>query len=216
MTNNKYRAVVGILMLVAGFVFLLQNLGYLVLGEWMWGILFTLGGLTFLYVLIQNLDENWWAAIPGMALLSIGTLIIVSSLPVTRRLADVVGGSIVLGGIGLSFWIIYFLRRSERWWAIIPGGVLLTLAVVAALSEVSGLETGGVFFLGLAGTFSLVALLTRGQAESAAWAWIPAGILGFMGAALILASGKMLNIALPLLLVGAGIVLVVRSFTRQP
>ena len=35
-----------------------------------------------------------------------------------------------LGTIGLSFWVIYLTRR-DFWWAVIPGGALMTLALVA-------------------------------------------------------------------------------------
>jgi hypothetical protein len=61
----------------------------------------------------------------------------------------------LLGGIGLAFWPIS--RRQERW-ALIPAGVLTTLAVVTFLPDLVGTDsTPGIFFLGLALTFALVA-----------------------------------------------------------
>jgi hypothetical protein len=35
---------------------------------------------------------------------------------------------LVVGGIGFAFWAIYFVKR-EHWWAIIPGSVMLTIAL---------------------------------------------------------------------------------------
>jgi hypothetical protein len=90
------------------------------------------------------------------------------------------GGSILLGGIALSFLLIYLVNR-ENWWAIIPGGVLLTLALIISLgSFLGGFEVGGLFFLGIGLTFALVAVIPNPQG-SMAWAWIPAGILTVMG-----------------------------------
>ena len=69
------------------------------------------------------------------------------------------GGFFFLGFLGLGFLAVYFSGR-ERWWAIIPGGVLLTLGFISVLNNVyGGRETGGFFFLGLGLTFLLVAVL---------------------------------------------------------
>jgi hypothetical protein len=86
------------------------------------------------------------------------------------------GGLAFLGGLGLGFWAIYFSGR-ERWWAIIPGGVLLTLGATSALSEVYNImDSGGIFFFGLGLTFLLVALLAKMK-----WAYIPAAVLLLLG-----------------------------------
>jgi hypothetical protein len=97
---------------------------------------------------------------------------------------DEIGGAIFLGAIGLSFWAVYLTGR-DRWWAIIPGGVLITLALVSALPDrlFAGADSGGVFFLGLAATFLLVALLADMR-----WAYWPAGALGVFGVFLFFGS----------------------------
>jgi hypothetical protein len=71
---------------------------------------------------------------------------------------------------------VYF-RQPDHWWAIIPGGVLLTLGFASALSEAFAIvETGGVFFVGLGLTFLFVALLAKMK-----WAYIPATVLLMLG-----------------------------------
>jgi hypothetical protein len=76
----------------------------------------------------------------------------------------------------VGFWAVYF-RQPSQWWAIIPGGVLITLGLTSALTEAFNItETGGVFFVGLGLTFLLVALLAKMK-----WAFIPAAVLLLLG-----------------------------------
>lgn len=200
------RVLWGLLLILGGVFFLLENLGILELGGIFWALLLGLAGIFFISVFVQN-RGNWWALIPGMTLLSVATLITLDRI--APRLGEVVGGSIVLGGIGLSFLLIYLVDRTN-WWAIIPMGVMLTLAAVASLDQISGLgiETGGVFFLGLGATFALVALLPA-PGGSNRWAWIPAAVLGLMGLLLVAAAGEMINYLWPvaLILIGGYLIL---------
>jgi hypothetical protein len=192
-------------------VFLLDNLGLLDVGELFFGLLFGLAGLFFLSVFISS-RENWWALIPGFTLLSLGLLITLN-----RMLPGGTGewgGAILLGGIALSFLLIYIINR-ENWWAIIPGGVLLTLALIVTLSSfLGGFEVGGLFFLGIGLTFALVAALPNPQG-SMVWAWIPAGILMVMGLLVILAAGPLIGYVWPVALILVGLFLFYRGFARQ-
>ena len=200
----------GILLVLGGVVFLLQNLGFFELGDLFWALLFGLGGLFFLSVFFPN-RSNWWVLIPGLTLLSIAVLLVASRfLP---AFADMWGGSIVLGGIGLSFLLIYLVDRNN-WWAIIPFGVLETLAVVAGLeSVIPDFAAGGIFFLGLGVTFALVAILP-GLHGSMWWAWIPAGVLVMMGLLLVLISGQAAGFVLPAVLILGGLLLILFTFRR--
>jgi hypothetical protein len=102
--------------------------------------------------------------------------------------------------------------ERQHWWAIIPFGVLFTLASMVALDELfPGLETPGVFFLGLSATFALVAVLPNTQGELR-WAWIPAAILLVMGVVFMAAAGEMLAYIWPAALILAGLFLIYRAF----
>lgn len=120
------------------------------------------------------------------------------------------GGSFVLGGIGLAFLFVYLANR-EFWWALIPAGVMMTLAVVVGLSSVfQGVETGGIFFLGLGLTFAIVALLPNPHGQMK-WAFIPAAILGSIGLLLLLVWTAAINYLWAIGLILVGIFLLLRA-----
>jgi hypothetical protein len=199
----------GVLLILGGLLFLLQNLELIVIGNLIWGLLFALGGFIFLSVYLSQ-REHWWSLIPGFVLLSLAGVVILGYL--FPNLEARFGGSLFLAGIGLAFWLIYLTNR-RHWWAIIPGGVLFTLAVVSGLDTVMA-DTGGLFFLGLGLTFALVAILPTPEGRMR-WAFIPAGILSLMGVLLVAAAGEMINIVLPAFLILLGIFLVFRTLVPR-
>ena len=203
----------GVLLIVLGGLLLLQTLGVLGAGAgllWalLWALLFGAGGVVFLYVFFTK-RANWWAIIPGLALLGIAVLILGDEVA-PRGLGEL-GGSLFLGAIAVSFWIVYLLDR-ERWWAVIPAGVLSTLTVIAGLPDSwQGTVTGGLFFIGLALTFGLVYLLPTKEGQMK-WALIPAGILFLMGLVLMATSASLINVIWPLGLIVVGGYIILRNF----
>ena len=112
--------------------------------------------------------------------------------------------------IAAGFLAVYLTGR-ERWWALIPTGVLLTIALVSGLSSISGeLETGGVFFLGLGATFGLLSLVPT-PGGRLKWALIPAGILLAIGVLITLETMPILLRLWPAALILVGLVLVIRN-----
>ncbi|MBX3011570.1 MAG: hypothetical protein KF832_08675 [Caldilineaceae bacterium] len=171
----------GLLLIGAGLFFLLQNLGWFGwLSDFIWVGIFSGGGLIFLYFFLSRRQDQWWAAIPGFTLLGLATVIFLDNLG-PAFLAPF-SGSVFLGSIGLGFMMVY-LANPQLWWAIIPGGVMATLAVVAGADQLGflGFDTGGLFFLGLGGTFLVLALLSQRNGEQQSWAFIPAAVLLTMG-----------------------------------
>lgn len=201
----------GVLLIVGGVLFLLQSLFGIQLGSLFWSIVFVLGGLFFLSVFLAN-RANWWAIIPGFTLIGISATIAVDAL--YPALGSILGGSFVLGGIGLSFLVIYLLNR-EFWWAIIPCGVLLTLALVVPLESLLT-DTGFVslFFLGMALTFAIVAMVPTSEGRMQ-WPWIPAGILGLMGIIFGAFSGAFMVYLVPLALILGGVILIFQTLRRR-
>jgi len=172
---KRMNIVWGILLIGIGVITLMQTMGVIAGGlGYVWAFVFAAVGATFLWTFITD-RSRWWALIPAFVLFSLAaTAFMQSALPETSSRWT---GAVFMGGLSLSFWAVYFVRR-DYWWAIIPGGVLLTIAVVAAMPG-SESVSGGIFFLGLALTFALVFLLTRMM-----WAIIPAAILALIGGAL--------------------------------
>ncbi len=200
MKRIDWRIIVGSLLILAGLISLLQVMG--VIPAWLdlfWGIVGIGGGIALLYVFFN--DRKLWALAVGCILLGMG---------VAGFLPDPWDGAAFLGGVSAAFWAVYLTDR-RRWWAIIPAGFALTLAAITALPEtVEGVDTGGVFFLGLGLTFLLVALLAGLD-----WAYFPAAAL--IGVAVVLGIG--FGGALDYFWIGAlflaGLVLILFAFRRR-
>ncbi len=201
----------GLILIAAGVLFLLQTLFNFEFGGLFWALAFGLGGAFFFSWFFQD-RQQWWALIPGFTLLSIGLIILLDIL--LPAASSTLAGFIILGGIGASFLLIYLLRR-DFWWALIPAGTLLTLAVVALLSDlIPGLEVGAIFFLGLAATFALLTLVPTGEGRMK-WPWIPAGILGGLGLIVLMSAGNLAGILAPMVLILAGLFLVARNLLAR-
>ena len=149
----RLRLMAGISLLLLGGLLLLQSFGVIPEGDWFWSIPFIIAGIGFLTVFL-NQKSNWWAVIPGVVLLDLGLIIVLAVF--FPKFSDVYSGAIFLGGIGLSFVLVYLMQK-RNWWAVIPAGVLTTLALVTLVSEWGFFDAGAVFFLGLAATFALLA-----------------------------------------------------------
>ncbi len=216
MARLDMRIVWGALLIVAGLLFLAQSMG-LIPSAWsaLWAVVFGVAGLAFVAWLFVD-RRQWWAIIPGMTLLGLAGIIVLSMLPrtVVPEGNDGWIGAVFLGAIGLSFVMVYVMRR-DFWWALIPAGALMTLAlVVLSTSFMSGLESGALLFLGLGITFGIVALVPTPDGRMT-WAWIPAGILGVMGILVALALSSLLNYVWPIALIMAGIYILIRGFVLR-
>jgi hypothetical protein len=213
MSRWEARLALGVLLVAGGVLFLLQNLHLLVgAGTLFWVAAFAAAGGIFLYVFAKE-PANWWAVIPGISLLGIAALIGLSwAAPAA---AGVWGGGLFLGAIGVGFWVVYLMDR-ERWWAIIPGGVLVTLALVTGVSAVSGggADAGALFFIGLGLTFGAVYLLPSPK-RSMRWALIPALVLLLLGVLVGAAATTAVRFIWPVVLMAIGAVLLFRTVVRH-
>ena len=206
MKRFDIRIVFGIVLIAAGTLFLLESLGIFHGGlSLLWSAILGGAGITLFYLYANN-REHWWALIPGSTLLAIAISILLDV--VSPRLSDAIGGGIVLGGIGLGFWLIFILNR-HFWWAIIPAGVLSSLAVVSVLDNF--INTGGLFLVGLGMTFILIAVLP-GYENRLKWGFIPGGILTLIGVLTMPVLGNLFNILWPLALIVAGGYVIYQNF----
>jgi hypothetical protein len=209
MTRDYTRPILGAILVLAGVLLFLQNMG-LVRADWaaLWALVFLAAGLAFLALLLGG-AQNWWAAIPGFTLMGIGTLI---GLDIVAPAATVNwGGSIFLGMIGMGFLVVFSMRR-DNWWAVIPAGVMMTLAVVAAIGQMTpGAEAGAFFFLGLALTFGAVYLIPGPGGQRMSWALIPATVMLVLGGIVSVAATGVFAFVWPAILIVAGIYLLYRN-----
>lgn len=204
------RLIVGLLLISGGLVYLLQNLGVITWANWLFTGLFAVGGLVFLVWFARD-RSAWWAIIPGMTLLGLGAVTALDQLAIGTS-SDWTG-SLFLGSIGLAFWLVY-LRDRSFWWAIIPGGVLVTLAVVAGLDNAAlPFESGGIFFIGLGLTFLLLALVPT-PAGNLRWGFYPAAALLAMGVLISVGFENAINYLWPAALIIGGLVLLMQAMRR--
>ncbi len=143
--------ILGAILIATGFLFLLNNYEIITLDwDFLMGPLFGLGGLIFLLVFMVNTDD-WWALLPGMALISLGLIIFMGQSDFENDWV----GALFLGMLGLSYLFNLFIpsgslvghypqRRSFhsrscqpftcKWWAfrsdILPGTCIDLLAGV--------------------------------------------------------------------------------------
>ena len=177
--------ILGAILILGGLLLLFGNLGLFEVGAFLWAILLAGAGVFFVLLYFQD-RRQWWAWIPGTTLLSVGLLLALEGLMPGDT--GELGGVIVTGGIGLGFLIVYLTTR-QNWWAIIPGGALLSIAAMLFIQEIlpfGNEEMGlGVFFFGLGLTFLG---LSRVQTEKGPMKWplIPGGILLGIGILVIL------------------------------
>lgn len=212
MSEQSKRILLGVLLVVAGGVFLLQQLLDIPVGGLFIALLFIVAGCVFLYFLLKD-REKWWLVIPGFTLIGIGAIIAMDKL--FPQLAGRFGGSVFLAAVALSFLAVYILKPTQ-WWPIIPAGILITLALVAGL-QINGMASGGLLFLGIGTTFAVLGLMPVGKTEK--WPWIPAGICLLLGLVLFASSGVLMESAvgwvLALGLIAAGAYFVIRSLVKK-
>jgi hypothetical protein len=151
--------------------------------------------------------------IPGFVLLSIRTLIGLDEF--VPAFDEALGGVLVLGGLSLSFWMIALTDRT-RWWAVIPGGVMLSVAALVMLTQLlPGQDFSWVIFLGLSLTFGLVYLLPAAERRHR-WALYPAAVLLMIALLLMATTGQAINLLWPLLLIAGGVALIWRRLNGVP
>src|SRR5512140_3770093 len=205
MNRWNARVWIGAGLVVLGLLMLLERFGlFRGVADLFWGLIFLAGAAFFLYRFATNMRGEWWAAIPGFALLGIaGTILLSNILPEW-------GGFWFLAALGVGFLCVYLSDR-QRWWALIPAGVLVTLGFVAVMGDAFGGNTSpAVLFLGFGLTFFLVALLAGLQ-----WAWIPGIIMVVMGAAFGLAFTGAASLIWPAALILGGLLLIFQFMRKR-
>lgn len=145
----------GVMLFLALVTLLADNVG----GEWVGALFLFLIALSFLVVYLNNRTRQW-------ALLVAYILFVLSIAPAMASFGGDVPeyfGVIFLLAVAIPFYVIYFRPGEGNWWAIIPAGVMTTLALIAGLAIagfIRDTETGGIsnaiLMGGLAATFAVV------------------------------------------------------------
>jgi hypothetical protein len=208
MEDLRSRLLIGLLLVAGGILFLLQNFGLIPTDmPLLWMIVFGVAGLAFVFAFALGRRE-WWGWIPGLTLLGLAALLGIETLNVGP---DELGAAVFMGSIALAFFVVYATTGGENWWAIIPAGVLTSIALVILLSDlVEGDTVGGLFLLGIGLTFGILYFVPTPEGRMK-WAAYPAGILVLIGLLVFGAAANLINYIWPLALILGGLFLMLRA-----
>ena len=211
MTERREGAtLLGVLLVIVGGLWLLDAANVVQLTAGWVALLFAVPGLMFAWAFVSSRDR-WWAAIPAGALLGLAALI--ASAQASWLPTEAWSASLLMGGIGLGF-LAVSLRTPERWWAVIPAGVMLTMAVFIGIApDFDPMVAVAVLMYGLALTFVLVAVfpLETGRMR---WPLVPAVVLGALGTIFAFGATDLLQATQwiwPVAVIAVGLVLLLRT-----
>ena len=183
MKANRTSLFWGILLVAGGGLALAQQLGYLNQlpdSIWMW-IFGFVSLVAFLSYALSGWKDWGWLFPAGV----FGGLAVTIALAVNNVDSAAVGSPLFFGLL-IPFAAAYLMDRSKNWWALIPGGVMLFLALVTLLVDNTSGEWVGSLFLFLIGLSFLAVYLNN---RTRTWALLVAYIMGVLSLAPAMASG---------------------------
>lgn len=183
MQKNGTRIWLGIGLIVVGLLILMDEFRWIYFrDELIIAVVFALIGVALLTS--YSRDKMVWKLIVGLIGLFVGSVIFLES---TRIVSDDYTGMLVLWLLAAAFLVVY-LRNRKHWWAVIPGGILLTIGATVGLEETFWrlrYYTDSFFFLGIALTFGYLFFI-RNSENKLGWAIWPAGAGALIGAMTLL------------------------------
>ncbi len=183
MNVNKSGLFWGILLIGGGALALADQLGYIEnLSPTLWIFVFAaISLLGFISYLTSGFKQWGWLFPAGI----FAGLAVTVSLA-TNHVNSAAVGSPLFFGLLLPFVVAYFTDRSRNWWALIPGAVMLFLAMTTLLVDNVGGEWVGSLFLFLIGLSFLIVYLNN---RTRTWALLVAYIMGVLSIAPAMSSG---------------------------
>jgi hypothetical protein len=161
----------GFVLILAGALFLAQNLGYIpLLSEQFWMAVFAGLSIVFFAGYFLSGIQNWGLLFPACIF---GALALTTFMTLKGMTSSILGTPIFLA-VGLPFVIAFALDRQKNWWALIPAWVMVAIAVIIAFVDlVPGEVIGTLILLAIAIPFLVVYMVDRTRK----WALIPGGVL---------------------------------------
>jgi hypothetical protein len=182
MNVNKSGLFWGVLLIGGGVLALADQLGYIEnLSPTLWVFVFAAISLVgFLSYAMSGWTQWGWLFPTGV----FGGLAVIIALA-TNHVNSAAVGSPLFFGLLIPFVAAYLTDRSRNWWALIPGGIMLFLALVTLLVDnVGGEWVGAMVLLLIALTFLFVYL----NNQTRIWALIVAYVFGVLSIAPMLAA----------------------------
>lgn len=180
---NRSNIFWGILLILGGILALAEQMGYLDQfpdSAWIWAF-GAISVIAFVSYIATGLKEWGWLFPAGI----FGGLAVTIALA-TNDVDSAAVGSPLFFGLLIPFIAAYLTDRTKNWWALIPGSIMLFLAMITLMVDNVGGELIGSMMLFLIGLSFLIVYLTN---RTRTWALIVAYIMGVLSLAPALASG---------------------------
>lgn len=183
MNINRSGLFWGMLLIAAGAVALAQQAGFIdQFSEeiWIWVFAFV-SLIAFINYALSGWRQWGWLFPAGV----FGGLALIVALA-TNNVDSAAVASPLFFGLLIPFVAAYLTDRTRNWWALIPGGVMLFLALTTLLVDSAGGEWVGALFLFMIAISFLVVYLSN---RTRLWALIVAYATGVLGIAPLMAIG---------------------------
>ena len=184
MNINRSGLFWGILLIGAGALALARQLGYIddsMPLVWI-GVFAIVSLLALINYALSGWRQWWWLFPTGV----FGGLAITIALA-SANIDNAAIASPLFFGLILPFAAAYLTDRARNWWALIPGGVMIFLALTTLLVDsTAGDEWVGALFLFLIAASFLVVYLSN---RTRLWALLVAYITAVLGLAPLMATG---------------------------
>jgi hypothetical protein len=216
--SKNFNSIFGVLLIVGGVLLGLQQFGILGgnVGDALFTGLWVIGALYFGNLFLQD-RAQWWFALIALILGSWAVSGFLDLVLPGFAIGDTIGGALFLGAIGAGFLVAYTRQRSN-WWAVIPAGVLFTLAFISIVDGFPGLtlpfESGSLLFFGLGLTFMVLSFMNV-EGQRLSWALIPAVVLVAFGLFVGFGEAASWSIIWPSLIILFGAYFLLTSFRRS-
>jgi hypothetical protein len=183
MNVNKSGLFWGALLIGAGLLALADQMGYVDrFSPQIWIIIFTAISLLGLVSYARSGWTQWGWLFPTGVFGGLAAIIALAEANVDTAAV----ASPLFIGLTIPFAAAYLTDRVRNWWALIPGGVMVFLALVTLLVDSAGGEwVGALFLFMIAGSFLMVYLNNRTHI----WALIVAYVTAILGIAPLMAMG---------------------------
>lgn len=184
MNINRSGLFWGLLLIGAGAVALAQQMGYIdqFTDPRVWiGIFAAVSLLAFLNYALSGWRQWGWLFPAGV----FGGLAVTIMLATNNVDSAAVATPLFIGLI-IPFAAAYLMDRARNWWALIPGGVMVFLALTTLLVDSAGGEWVGALFLFMIAISFLLVYLNN---QTRLWALIVAYATGVLGLAPLMSMG---------------------------
>ena len=183
MNINRSGLFWGLLLIAAGGVALAQQMGYIDQFSdkvWIWVFAFV-SLLALLNYALSGWKQWGWLFPAGV----FGGLALIVALAVSGYDNPAMASPLFFGLL-IPFAAAYLTDRTHNWWALIPGGVMLFLALTTLLVDTARGEWVGALFLFMIALSFLVVYLSN---RTRTWALLVAYIVGVLGIAPLMSTG---------------------------